>query len=94
MFETILPMLMLLVPIVVAGLTQFFKSIQAIKMNEERTGLIRLFAVTATFIGMILASLANGESVDPTEVTLYVETVFGWLAIQVPYWLAKAKHKG
>jgi hypothetical protein len=94
MIEALLPMLTLLVPIVVAGITQVFKSIQAVKFNENRKSIIRIFAVTATFVGMLMTSIANGDEVPTQEITLYVETLVGWLAIQIPYWLAKAKHKG
>ena len=93
MIEALLPMLTLLVPIVVAGLTQIFKNLESVKYSESRKAVIRLFAVTATFVGMVLTKLGSGEGVPIDEITLYVETVVGWLAIQIPYWLAKKKHQ-
>jgi hypothetical protein len=83
--------IMLALPVVVTILTQAVKTIQSIKYSGNKGTILRFFAVTTTFIGVVLTSLATGEGVGAEQISTYAETILIFASTQVPYLYGKMK---
>ena len=86
-------LILLLVPIIVSMLTQLVKSANRIRFSENKNTILRFFAGTASFIGVVAINWADGGELPVDEIAVYSEAVVAFLATQIPYWYAKAKHK-
>lgn len=82
---------MLAVPIVVSVLTQIVKSISAVRFSESKKAILRIFAATASFAGVVGTTAATGGEVDPAQVELYANALAAFFATQIPYWLGKQR---
>ena len=78
-------LLLLAAPIVVTLATQAIKTLQAIEYSENKKTLLRSAAGVFSVVGVILASLASGESVSPLLIEESVTAVLIFVATQVPY---------
>jgi len=84
-------LILLAIPVVVSLLTQMVKAIASVKFSDHKRAILRVFAATASFAGVVGASVATDGEVDPQQVTLYAETLVAFFATQIPYWLGKNK---
>lgn len=84
-------LVLLLVPILVSSLTQGVKSIQAVKLSSRKAVILRMFALTASLVGVIGISIAAGVEVPVTEIQTYVEALVVFATTQVPYFFGKQK---
>lgn len=84
-------LIVLAVPIVVTLLTQIVKSVTSIKFSDYKKSILRLFAATASFAGVVATAAATEGHVDPGAVEIYAEALAAFLATQIPYWMAKVK---
>ncbi len=84
-------LLLLAVPIIVSLLTQLIKSIQSIRFSDNKKTILRFFAATASFIGVVVLGWSEGGELPVDEIAVYAEALAAFLATQIPYWLAKQK---
>jgi len=84
-------LILLLVPIVVSLITQLVKSANRIRFSENKNTILRFFAGTASFIGVVAINLADGGEIPVDDIAVYAEALIAFLATQIPYWLAKSK---
>ncbi|QDP67620.1 MAG: hypothetical protein Tp172MES00d2C118482111_14 [Prokaryotic dsDNA virus sp.] len=86
--------ILLAVPIVVSILTDLVKAIQSIKFAQNKKVILRFFAATASFVGVVLLNWAEGGDLPLDEIAVYGEALVAFLGSQIPYWLGKFKSKG
>jgi hypothetical protein len=84
-------LVLLAVPIVVSVLTQGVKKITSIKYSDNKKSILRVFAATASFAGVVLTAWATEGEVDPVQIEVYAETLAAFFATQIPYWLGKQR---
>ena len=84
-------LLLLAVPVVVSILTQGVKKLKAVELSSKRKTLIRFFALTASFAGVIATSLAIGGEMPIDEISTYAEAFVAFTATQIPYIFGASK---
>ena len=65
--------------------TQGVKKLQTIQLSEQRRSIIRFIAAILSFGGVVGASVASGDAIDPVSVEAFVGTVLTFAVSQVIY---------
>lgn len=84
-------LILLSTPIVVSLLTQGFKQIKRVSLSPIRKKIIRFFAATASFLGVLATAWVSDGEVPVAEIETYATSLVAFIATQVPYILAKLK---
>lgn len=86
--------IMLALPLVVTVLTQAVKALQAIDNSNGKSAILRFFALTISFIGVVLTALVSGQEVPMIQIETYAEALLVFFATQLPYAYGKMKARG
>lgn len=86
-------LIMLALPLVVTILTQGFKTLEAIRFSQNKVKALRFFALTLSFVGVLINSALNGDGFPVDQVSTYAEALLVFLASQVPYWYGKLNNR-
>jgi len=82
-------LILLATPIVATWATEQLKQLKSVKLSSSKAAILRVFALTLSFGGVIASSLATGQDIPVAEVQTYLEAVLLFGATQIPYLFGK-----
>lgn len=85
---------MLALPLVVTVLTQAVKALQSIKYSDGKSAILRFFALSVSFIGVVLTAMFAGQEVPMIQIETYAEALLVFFVTQLPYAYGKMQGKG
>lgn len=78
-------LILLATPIVASWATEQLKKLKGVRLSTQKSAILRIFALTLSFGGIVAGAVATGQEIPLTELTTYLEAVLLFGATQVPY---------